>query len=532
MFEEQESSTVTDSEQTPASVEVVDTTESSADTAAPASTPGDPTADDMFADPWENAKAPDDEADTTDKPETPEPDAQKPASDEKKEADPNADPDDVSKVLDELFKPEDEQGKNPEDAEDEEGSLDKQDPEAMIAAQRNATARAWATRNEKWAKPIKAFRDPNVPIAEVAEKIAEIHPERYGALSQHAAHELVDANPDATFQRAYVIKMLARDPSFDPKTATLPSLDDIVNGSFTQSTQAETPAQGQSTAPPTGDLAELTAELDDTLEFDWRDPANDENFYDDREKALAKALRGMEAQAKAASDAKAALEKDLEGVKTAKTTEAQQAEQQILQEKLAASGKQYRDGIANTFFPRVFESTGLVVSENDTPEIKAFKEARQELYTGTPYEQENNLDSAFEVYAYNESTVKGDLEAVVSRIVDAQLRQVQAEAANKAEDARRYQSLADDEKIPLFQLLAQANKEFRAKRIDPDLALLSAQKQRLAQPITEASQRVEIVSNGAGSAAPSPRPQYETAEDVWEGGAEEVRRSEALRAGA
>ena len=175
---------------------------------------------------------------------------------------------------------------------EKEADLDKLDPAEMIAAQRNATARAWAERNAKKAEIVKDFQFEDKPIAEVASRLEEINPTRYVELSQLAAHRLVDSNPDAAFQRAYAVKMLQQNPKWDVASATLPTLDDLIaNGTKAKEKVPETKAP----APP-AELAEVTRELDNQLGWDWRDPSLDENFVDERELAMAKTLRALEQQ--------------------------------------------------------------------------------------------------------------------------------------------------------------------------------------------------------------------------------------------
>lgn len=428
--------------------------------------------------------------------------------------------------LEELFKDAD-----PEKSEDPtQEELDKMTPEELIERQKNKYAKDWAERNSKKAEIVKAFQ-ADTPIAEVAQKLEEVSKERYTELSQFAAHQLVDTNPDATFRRAYAVKMLAKNPNWDPATATIPSLDDLIAGTAAAApaTKSDTPA-----VPP--ELATMTKELDESLEWDWRDPALDENFVDDREKAMAKSLRALEATAKntstESSELKAKLdkaEKDLEALTAGKT----ETENTVLQTKLHETITEYRTSISEKILPYIAKNTGLEPSKDDTPEITAFKANRMKLYTGTEYQKANGIDSDFETFAYNESSVKKQIEEVTTRIVDAQIKESQAKLANNTADAHKYHEEAEAEKLPMIQLLAQANKEFKEKFITPDMELIGKLSGKLAAPIKEAAARVEVVSNGGGSGTERPKEKdYQTADDVWNEMPKESEKDDALRANA
>ena len=426
-------------------------------------------------------------------------------------------------VLEEAFSDEPADDKKPAEPTDED--LDSQDPEAMIAAQRNKTARLWAERNAKKAEVVKAFQH-DTPIEEVAASLKEISPERYTQLSQHAAHALVDANPDATFARAYAVKMLQKDPNWDPATAAIPTLDELLAGGV--ATHSET------SAVP-ADIAEITSELGTEIDWDWRNAENDSNFMDDRERVMAKALRAMEDAAKAVTAEKDDLKGKLEQAATAKpeppaVTDEQKAVGTMLNSEIIPA---FRKGVEEKMLPFIAKNTGLEVSPDDTPEIAKFKQQRLELYTGTEYQRANGEDSAFESFAYNESSVRKELETLVTRLVDSQFKEAKARHAGNTADADKYHREAEDEKVPLMTLFAQANKEFKARYITPDLELIGKLSGNLAAPRIEASERQEIVSNGSGDGtARVQKPEYETADDVWGSMVKEAEKDDTLRAAA
>lgn len=395
----------------------------------------------------------------------------------------------------------------------------------LIERQKNRYAKEWAERNAKKADVLKKFQH-DTPIAEVVQSLEEISKERFAELSQHAAHSLVDANPEATFKRAYAVKMLAKDPNWDP-ASPIPTLDELISGN------AQPAARPQATP---AEISALTADLDKALEWDWRDEKLDENFLDAREQALAKTLRAVEAVSKAAIAEKeeanrqlADKAKELEGLKAGK----QETDNTALQAKLHETTATYRSSVSEKLLPYIEKHTGLAPSKEDTPEVAAFKASRMELFTGTAYEKANGIDSAFETFAYTQSSVKNQIEEVATRIVDAQLRESHALLNGNAEDAAKFHAAAEEERIPMMNLMAKASMEFTKLRITPDMNLIGKLSSKLAEPIKEASERVEVVSNGAGhGASPRQTRDYESAEDVWGSMVDEAVQEDALRANA
>jgi hypothetical protein len=170
--------------------------------------------------------------------------------------------------------------------------------------------------------------------------------------------------------------------------------------------------------------------------------------------------------------------------------------------------------LQSKLLPLIAKNTGLEITEEDTPEIKAFKERRLQLYTGSEYDRANGYASPFESYAYNESSVKQEINLITDRIVDAQTKEARARLEGKAEDAKRFHALAEAERIPMMEMLARANKEFKALYIVPDLELISSYSSSLTSRQKEAAARIEVANGQAGTFQPS-QPDYETADDVW-----------------
>jgi hypothetical protein len=543
-------STEAASASTSAAAETVENTNTSTETTAPetkveTSDPFD------RADPWgnlgkeatdekpaaetvtEKVKAERDPADTT---ETTDTGKKSESADDKKADEEKADEKPLEdQVLDEVFETGTAADKK---AEGKDEDLDAQDREKMLAGQRNPTARAWAERQEKMAEPVKLLRYPDkktgeyTPIADVASKLEEFNPERYAELSQHTAHKLVDTNPDGAFQRAYAIKLLAANPSLDLSTVKIPTLDEVISGATAPTDTASTTA-----AAALPNLTELTAELDKEINWDWRDESLDKNFVDGRELAFAKTLRGMEAKLKTDTAEAATLRQERDDLKAQVEASgkpvAEPEEVVAVRTKLHETIGDFRKGVKEKLLPYIAKNTGLEVSKDDTPEIAAFKQNRMEFYTGTEYEQAHGIDSKFEAFAYNESSVKTELETLTKRVVDLQLKESQAAVAKKTDEADKYHRLAEDERVPLFTLLAQANKEFKARYIAPDLDLIGKLSSKLADPIKEASERVEVVSNGGTApTSPVPKPQAATADGVWDGMVTQAAKDEALRANA
>jgi hypothetical protein len=531
MADELGTDSVTETATTPGSVETV-TAQEPTDT-APATDAREPFAN---SEPWANIDVPEDvpaaepektdEPKTTEKTETPAPEKEAETTDDKPLED---------QVLDEVFKPEDDQKPD-----GEKEDLEDQDPEKMIAGQRNATARAWAERQQKMAEPVKLLRYPDketgefTPIADVAQKLEEFNPERFAELSQFTAHKLVDTNPEAAFKRAYAIALLEQDPKTDLRTVTIPTLAEVI------ARGSESP----NTAPITADVPELkditavfdSLDEDSRIDWDWRDEKFDYNFVDERERALAKALRGMESRVKADAGENQTLKTEVEDLK-GKLESAAKPEKTpavvAFESKLTETIGKYESGVREKLTPYLAKNTGLEVSKDDTPEIAAFKQSRMELYTGTEYERANNLNSRFESFAYNESTVKAEFETLFSRIVGYQKKEADALLTNNTADAAKYHSLAEDERIPLFNLFAQANKEFKTKYIDPDKALIGTLSSKLADPIKEASERVEVTASGGGAPSQRAKPlPATTADDVWTNAVVQAGQEDALRANA
>ncbi len=405
--------------------------------------------------------------------------------------------------------------------------LDAQNPEDMANAQRNATAKAYLQRLEKRAAPMKDFHLPDketgefAPIAKVAEKLKDMNEERYAELTQYTAHSLVDTNPDAAFRRIYAVKMMRQDPNWNPQTAEYPKFEDFISQS---QTAAATPTQRPEVP---ANLAELTSGLEDEFGFDWRDPKNDDRFVDDFEKNVAIALRSFEADASAKTTENTELKQQLEDL--AKQIESyQQAEltdsQKDLQADLYKENDTFRSSIADVLKPQLLRKAGLEPSKDDNRTIAEFKANKAKLFEGN-----GDQDSPFETFAYEESSVKAQIEMVAKRIVDCHLKAVHADKAGKKADAEKYRSMAADERIPMSQLMAQAGKEFIEKHLAPDLNLIRELSGGLAAPIKEAAQRPEITGNGTGVQPPRAR-EFTKVADLYDSIVADAQEDSRLRA--
>lgn len=475
------------------------------------------------ADPW--AKFGQDEAsDTQDS-------AEKPAEGDAKEGEKPADAaadgkteekDEETKILEELIAAETpiepEKTQEQKDAE-----LDAQDPAAMEAGQRNAIEKAYLQRTQRFAKPM---RDLKLGTIEPAEALRQLEPyvgsDKIAALKKVAAHELVDSNPDATFQRAYVAKMLAKDPAFDYTKAEIPSLDDLVNGRLA-------PVQEQSRADMP-ELEALTKELGDVLDFDWRDPANDHLFVDDRELAMAKALRGLESRAKAEGPDLAAarirlaeLEKaeaDRAEADKAKTVETVSAD---VEHQTSEAISNYQVSVEERLMPMLFKKNQLLPDPADTPEIAALKARKVELYTGDETAKELGQPSAFENFAYYRSSVAKDLVKIVTSVVGLQRQYAVAKVAKDEAKMAEIEALAQAERLPIMTYLIQADKEFYNAYVKPDMDLAVKSARQVVDPLKQAGARIEVVSNAGSAPSNIPkRREAETADDVWNRMAEEA----------
>jgi hypothetical protein len=522
--------TVADASTTPATAEPVGTTEQ---TATPAPEPHQ----DPYTDPWEDldktaaASEGDDESPKDDTVADPKPEA-KPEGDGAGEEKPQTDGDatDLEKLFGDDDDAADGEEKPAEAAEEKDptaAELEKMPPEELLERQKNKYAKEWAKRNAEKAEIVKDLQFAEKPIADVAAKLQEIAPERFVELSQHAAHALVDANPEMTFKRAYAVAKLAEDPSWDPVAGDYPSFADLVAGRIA-------PAAEAAAAIADPDVEGIAKRLDELFDGDgWRDPAkDDELLYDDREKALVAAVRDLEgkaAQAKKLEQEKADLEARLKG----QEQQTQTTEQAEVATALKTEIGTYRSSIEAEIVPVIFKTNGLETSPEDTPEVADFKRVRQEWFTGTPHEKANDLPTRFERFAEEESSVAKQLEETYTRIVDAQLQAVVAERQGRRDEAARHRELANGHRADVILYFSTAHKEFRERYIKPDLALLGKIGQSTAKPIKQAAQRVEVVSTGGGNPAPAPRKRdYATADDIWGNLDRDAAEEDALRAAA
>jgi hypothetical protein len=162
--------------------------------------------------------------------------------------------------------------------------------------------------------------------------------------------------------------------------------------------------------------------------------------------------------------------------------------------------------------------------------VAAVKSQLMQLYKGTEYERANNIDSRFESFAYNESTVKKDLVETVTRLVDVQTKEAAAILAGDTAKAAEFHAQAEEERVPLFTYFAKANDEFKAAHVMPFLKAFELTGQ-LAVPRKEAAARVEVTGNGAGKNEAPPM-EARTAGDVWDNAIKKAETEDQLeRAG-
>jgi hypothetical protein len=479
----------------------------------------------------------------------PAPDAAKPAQDEPKAAEPAkeskpAESENVSdedEILAEAFgqkKTEDAEEKDkPADEKNPEEEVDKQNPEEMKAAQRNATAKSYLERAERVYSPAKDFKYGTIQASEFADKLTGfIGEEKMNEFSQTQAHKLVDENPDAAFHRIFAVKMLAKDPSYKYDPSTIPSLDDLLASARTpeagnngETAQPQQPAAQPGQVP--AELAEITKGLDSVVDFDWRNPDNDELFVDDRERQMAQVIRGLEqtaiAKTSELTDKLSKLEQSVEKINTETQTEQQKA----VQQELNTSIDTFRSGIETKILPYIAKNTGLEVSKDDTPEVAAFKQRKLELYTGDEYQRSTGQPTRFETFAYEQSSVKQDLQKLAQQVVDTQLKAVIARRSNDQAKAKQFDAEVDELRIPTIQLLAKANDEFKEKFIDPDITLMGLKSKKIAEPILEAAGRIETVGQGTPRSKPAKR-EYTSADQVWSSMDSEAAEEERMRSAA
>ena len=438
--------------------------------------------------------------------------AEKPA-DEKSADDKSADEKDDASLIDDIFN-------EKEESETEKPDEKQYTDEQLLDSQRNKFARDWAERNAKKAETVKRFQFNDTPIDVVATELAELAPERYKDLERHLAHKLVDENPSATFARAYVVEKLKADPEWDWQKAQengeIPTLEQLIKGELVKQEANSAPDAVQTTGDD--ELDALARDLTDELDFDWRDPAN-EDFFTSEQIKMVRMIKSLEQ--KALADKSQAAEKDARFNEISAKLEKiengfQSVEQTRFEEELTSNIKSFREPIENQILSNIAKHHRLEVTAADTPEIKAYKESLMLQYRGTDFERANGYPSQFEFFAENESSVKKELETVIGRVIGAKTEETKARLKGDTATAAKYKQLASDEVTSLGLLYHQANTEFMKLHIAPVMKALDSASRSLSKHNTDSSKRIEI----AGLGAPQNRPLqqqkvFETAEDVW-----------------
>lgn len=451
--------------------------------------------------------------------ETDETDTPAPKSDEEPKSEEKAEPEQPAKEQDESAVEEDEVladlfGEEKKTENEEEARL----TDEMIKALRPA-AQAAAKRNERKAELVKDFQYADKPITEVMSRLEELSPQRFNELRQTAAQDLLDADPEGFFRRAYTVKMYESNPDFDYRTAEIPTLTDIISGSFNQVKTEVNQAD---------DL------LLERFGFDYRDPENDQ-FLSPDDLAMVQHIRALEADKAALiktgegqSEEFKALQKQIESV----AQERQEKAQVEFQTTMQTVVNDFRTSLESKLIPHIAKNTGLEVKPDDSPSIRSFKERKLELYTGTDYEKANNQSSQFENFAYFASSVKDEFMQIFDRLAPLHEQEARARIAGNTAELQKARELISETRIPLFTLYNKANEEFKPRFITPDMELLSSLGTTISQNINTAKQRIEVVSSGAQTRSEPAVVEYETADDRWDGMVARAQRNQQLRTGA
>ncbi len=399
--------------------------------------------------------------------------------------------------------------------------------EKLIEALPTNAARKAARVNEKKAEVIRQIQFNEITPEEFDGKLNEYNSDFAAKYSQHSAYSLIAQNPDASFQRAYVEKMRQIDSKFEYKPEEMPTLDNVI-------ARLSEPEQTDPLAfIPSEDFSKALDEADEILGFDWRDPAKDAEFLDERELALARVVReALKPQAVAepekADPEKVAMEARLKELENGKVSEEQQAFQAEAQKGIY----EYRNEIETKLFPNIAKIHGLSPAESDTPQMKAYKENLMVKYQGSDHDRAKGYASEFEIFATEESTVAADLNKVYERVATATVQAIQAEKAGDKTKAANLRRAAQDEKVTIFNLISRADKEFYHARIAPFMTVIQSLGAGLTQKISNSGKRIEVVS-GASGASPAPPPQaktYDSADDVWNSMPNEILAAQKLRA--
>ena len=452
-----------------------------------------------------------DAADAADKPDTETPETDTETPDEELPAEQTED-----EILEEIFSDDELDRENSKDVIKEQGSRRK-----MAAAKRNVTL----------AETVKNYQSPDTPIADVIKEFQSLSPGRFAELEKTTAHGLIDTHPEDTFKRAFVVEMLKANPSFDWQTAEIPTLADVI-GRFNN------PTGDNAVSTQTEDISRLTGELDKNFDFDWRDTANDPAFSDD-ELQIVNLVRAYEAENAKLSEKEQGASRELAEL-TAQINQLKTEREKDQQTKYAAeyetvmmrSATEFRQTVEPKLIAQIAKYNGLAPNPEDTPQMKAFKQSRMEMFTGTDFERENHYNSRCEEYAYNASQQKQILSEITGRVIAAQDSAVKAEIAGRKDEAAQFRSLIENERIPFMETMAKASREFSDKYIKPDFELIDTLGNGLFQKQREASRRIEVTGGGASRTLPpvtDADPNRFGQKSAWDVMAEEATRNAQFR---
>jgi len=328
---------------------------------------------------------------------------------------------------------------------------------------------------------IEPLRDPNTPIDDVLEALAEFHPTRTQQLAEKIVAESVGAYPDAWLQ-------------------SITGLDVTVDQIRQWAEQGG--SSPSNTAPAYSFDATDTSivdNLNDVYGEDWKNPAMDEYLLDE-DVPLVKAIRSQASKDAAYAQLQEelartrqeldAIKPEIESIRSAQEKEIENLFEQTYMREV----EEYRNKVENRALPHLLESYGLNPKDSDTPEVKDLKEvlaSRFKSVEGYGSEFDVFLEKSF---SGRESMNKA-LQRVGSYLIEASKLQVQEQKtgdqlAGRKAKALKAQAVAEQDALTVWTRKAAA--EFLSTASIKPIVRLLEQNQNLQTKVRRNS-RPEII---------------------------------------
>lgn len=354
---------------------------------------------------------------------------------------------------------------------------------------------------------LSPFRNPDIPITQAYEALASRWPKRAEALAQEILDTSIAKHPDQ-----WMSALLGTEITVDKVKERL--------NSEPQPSTIATPNEG---------IARSIQVLTDEYGESWRDPANDENIADPSERAAIQGFRTQLATIEASEAGKSALQEELTGLRSRFET-IEKTQEVEFQNKITAThqtfSSEYREKIESGGLQKLLTDKSLVVSENDTPEVKGVKELVQSQFK--PY---HDMASNFDIFVMKEFTDRESFAKIIKRtdanLAEAAASSLKAQRAENDADRQRferevtaYKAEADREQDSLQVFYHKAASEFLETTNAPIMKLLE-QNANLMRQLAANGERMEIVGGGVAPLANGNNgwsdkiASAKSAEDLW-----------------